>query len=77
MDSKLAAGRGGSPHPPVDLHQGQQLHGFEVKAITPIDELRAVTLNYRTNHSGARLLHLYTRRYRKPLLNQFPYPAIR
>ena len=60
MDSKLAAGRGGSPHPPVDLHKGQQLHGFEVKAITPIDELRAVAIELWHPRSGARLLHLYT-----------------
>ena len=60
MDSKLAAGRGGAPHPPVDLHQGQQLHGFEVKAITPIDELRAVAIELLHPRSGARLLHLYT-----------------
>ena len=60
MDSKLAAGRGGSPHPPVDLHQGQQLHGFEVKAITPIEELRAVAIELWHPRSGARLLHLYT-----------------
>ncbi len=60
MDSKLAAGRGGSPHPPVDLHKGQQLHGFEVKAITPIDELRAVAIELLHLRSGARLLHLYT-----------------
>ena len=60
MDSKLAVGRGGSPHPPIDLHQGQQLHGFEVKAITPIEELRAVAIELLHLRSGARLLHLYT-----------------
>ena len=60
MDSKLAVSRGGSPHPPIDLHQGQQLHGFEVKAITPIDELRAVAIDLLHPHSGARLLHLWT-----------------
>ena len=60
MDSKLAVDRGGSPHPPIDLHQGQQLHGFEVKAITPIEELRAVAIELLHLRSGARLLHLYT-----------------
>lgn len=60
METKLAAGRGGSLHPPVDLHLGQQLHGFEVKAITPIEELRAVTIELLHPHSGARLLHLYS-----------------
>ena len=43
-----------------DLQQGQQLHGFEVKAITPIDELRAVAIELLHPHSGARLLHLWT-----------------
>ena len=45
---------------PVNLHPGQHLHGFEVKAITPIDELRAVAIELLHPHSGARLLHLYT-----------------
>ncbi len=49
-----------SLYPPVDLHQGQQLHGFEVKAITPIDELRTVAIELLHPRSGARLLHLYT-----------------
>ncbi len=60
MDSKLAAVRGGSPHPPIDLKPGQHLHGFEVKAITPIDELRAVAIELLHPHSGARLMHLWT-----------------
>ena len=47
-------------HPPVNLHPGQHLHGFEVKAVTPIDELRAVAIELSHPHSGARLLHLYT-----------------
>ena len=46
--------------PEVDLRPGEQLHGFEVKAVTPIDELRAVTIELAHQHSGARLLHLYT-----------------
>lgn len=49
-----------TPYPPVNLHQGQHLHGFEVKAVTPIDELRAVAIELLHPHSGARLLHLYT-----------------
>ncbi|MDE0484142.1 MAG: insulinase family protein [Candidatus Poribacteria bacterium] len=60
MDSKLAADSGGFSHPPVDLQQGQKLHGFEVKAITPIEELRAVAIELLHPHSGARLLHFYT-----------------
>ena len=60
MDSKFSTNRGGSPHLSVDLHPGQQLHGFEVKAITPIDELRAVAIELLHPRSGARLLHLWT-----------------
>ena len=60
MDSKFSTNRGGSPHLSVDLHPGQQLHGFEVKAITPIDELRAVAIELLHPCSGARLLHLYS-----------------
>ncbi len=47
-------------HPPIHLHLGQHLYGFEVKAVTPIDELRAVAIELTHQHSGARLLHLYT-----------------
>ena len=43
-----------------DLQQGQLLHGFEVKAITPIDELHAVAIELFHPHSGARLMHLWT-----------------
>ncbi len=42
-----------------NLQQGQQLHGFEVKAITPIDELHAVAIELFHPHSGARLMHLW------------------
>lgn len=74
MDSKLAADRGGSPHPPIDLQLGQQLHGFQVKAITPIDELRAVTIELTHEHSGARLLHLYTNDTENLFSINFPTP---
>ena len=48
--------------PEIDLHPGEQLHGFEVKAVTPIEELRAVTIELAHQHSGARLLqYLYKR----------------
>ena len=49
-----------SQYPPVNLSAGQHLHGFEVKAVTPIDELRAVAIELLHPQSGARLLHLYT-----------------
>ena len=47
-------------YPPVNLHPGQLLHGFEVKAVTPIDEMQAVAIELAHQQSGARLLHLYT-----------------
>ncbi len=49
-----------SQHPSVNLSPGQHLHGFEVKAVTPIDDLQAVAIELAHLHSGARLLHLYT-----------------
>ncbi len=74
MDSKLSADIDGNPHPPIDLKPGQQLKGFEVKAITPINELRAVTIELAHHHSGARLLHLYTDDSENLFSINFPTP---
>ncbi|MYC76388.1 hypothetical protein F4X10_11545 [Candidatus Poribacteria bacterium] len=60
--------------PEVDLRPGDQLHGFEVKAVTPIDELRAVTLELAHQQSGARLLHLYTNDTENLFSINFPTP---
>ncbi len=60
--------------PEVDLRPGEQLHGFEVKAVTPIDELRAVTIELTHQHSGARLLHLYTDDTENLFSINFPTP---
>ena len=60
--------------PAVDLRPGEQLHGFEVKAVTPIDELRAVTIELAHQHSGARLLHLYTEDTENLFSINFPTP---
>ena len=67
MNSKRRIDRNASPqdttdsqYPPVNLSPGQHLHGFKVKAVTPIAELRAVAIELLHPHSGARLLHLYT-----------------
>ena len=76
MDSKLSADIGGNPHPPIDLKLGQQLNGFEVKAITPINELRAVTIELAHHHSGARLLHLYTDDSENLFSINFPTPPV-
>ncbi len=51
-------------HPSVNFSPGQHLHGFEVKAVTPIDELRAVAIELSHPRSGARLMHLYTADFR-------------
>lgn len=74
METKLAAEGGGTQHPPIDLKPGQELHGFEVKAITPIDELRAVTIELTHHHSGARILHLYTDDSENLFSINFPTP---
>ena len=58
--NSLSQDRIDSQYPPVNLYPGQHLHGFEVKKVTPIDELRAVAIELAHPHSGARLLHLYT-----------------
>ena len=46
--------------PEVDLRPGEQLNGFGTKAATPIDELRAVTIELAHQHRGTRLLHVYS-----------------
>ena len=56
----LPEDRTDSQYPPVSLSRGQHLHGFEVKAVTPIDELRAVAIELLHPQSSARLLHFYT-----------------
>ena len=60
--------------PDVDLRPGEQIHGFEVKTVTPIDELRAVTIELAHQHSGARLLHLYTNDTENLFSINFPTP---
>ena len=60
--------------PAVDLRPGEQLHGFEVKAVTPIDELRTITIELAHQHSGARLLHLYTDDTENLFSINFPTP---
>ena len=59
-NNKHTASPQDTQHPPINLHPGQHLHGFEVKAVTPIDELRAVAIELAHPHSGARLMHLHT-----------------
>ena len=60
--------------PEVNLRPGEQIHGFEVKAVTPINELRAVNIELAHQHSGARLLHLYTNDTENLFSINFPTP---
>ncbi|MCG9127966.1 insulinase family protein [Candidatus Poribacteria bacterium] len=59
IDSILSQGNGGTSLPPVDLFPGQKIHGFDVKKITPIHELRAIAIELLHPRSGARLFHFY------------------
>ena len=74
METKLSNGNGGLQHPPIDIETGQNINGFTVKAITPIDELRAVTIELLHEYSGARLLHLYTNDTENLFSINFPTP---
>lgn len=60
--------------PTVDLRPGQHLHGFDVKAVTPIDELRAVKIELAHPRSGARLMHLYAHDTENLFSINFPTP---
>ena len=60
--------------PEVNLRPGEQLHGFEVKSVAPIDELRSVNIELTHQHSGARLLHLYTNDTENLFSINFPTP---
>ncbi len=60
--------------PEVNLRPGEQLHGFAVKSVTPIHELRAVNIELTHQHSGARLLHLYTNDTENLFSINFPTP---
>ena len=45
--------------PDPALRVNETLHGFQVKAVTPVDELRLVAYELEHLRSGARLLHLH------------------
>lgn len=40
-------------------HPGDQIHGFDVTAVTPVTDLRAVAVRCEHRGSGAQLLHLF------------------
>jgi Zn-dependent M16 (insulinase) family peptidase len=46
--------------PETELKMGLKLHGFEVRDITPLEELNATLYQLRHHGSGARLVHLAT-----------------
>ena len=56
------------------LNAGDQLHGFLVKAVTPVDELRAVAYQLEHVRTGARLLHLYADDAENLFSISFPTP---
>ena len=60
MDTKHADRNRRSQCPPLELHPGQQIHGFEVRAVTQIEEWRAVAIELIHQQSGARSIHLRT-----------------
>ena len=45
--------------PEITLTPGDELHGFEVKAVTAVEKLRLVAYELEHPKSGARLLHLH------------------
>ena len=59
IDSNISEGDSETTLPSVNLIPGQKIHGFDVKNITPIEELRAITIELEHSHSGARLFHFY------------------
>ena len=59
IDSNISEGDSETTLPSVNLIPGQKIHGFDVKKITPIEELRAITIELEHSHSGARLFHFY------------------
>jgi len=44
--------------PEAVAHEGQRLHGFDVRQVTPLPDLRAVAYRVEHGHSGARLIHI-------------------
>ena len=48
------------PLPALNLETGDRLHGFQVTAVTPLENMRLVACELVHEKSGARLLHLLT-----------------
>ncbi|MDI6774397.1 MAG: insulinase family protein [Verrucomicrobiota bacterium] len=60
--------------PEITLRPGEKLLGFEVKAVTPLEELRAVAYLVEHAASGARLLHLHADDAENLFSVSFPTP---
>ena len=60
--------------PVVTMQVGQRIDDFEVKAITPLDELRAVAYQIEHEPSGARLMHLHADDTENLFSISFPTP---
>ena len=60
--------------PVVTLQVGERIDDFEVKAITPLEELRAVAYQIEHEPSGARLMHLHADDAENLFSISFPTP---
>ena len=60
--------------PEITLRQGETIHGFEIQAVTRLEELRAVAYQVRHVKSGARLLHLHAYDAENLFSISFPTP---
>ncbi len=47
------------PVPTVDLQAGQQVHGFTVTRVTPVEDVRAVAVELTHLKSGAQVMHVH------------------
>ena len=60
--------------PEITLQVGQEINGFQIKVVTPLEELRAVAYQIEHEHSGARLMHLHTDDTENLFSISFPTP---
>jgi hypothetical protein len=56
------------------MRAGETVHGFEVKAVTPLEEIRAVAYQIEHVKSGARLLHVHADDAENLFSISFPTP---
>src|SRR5690606_35962997 len=63
-----------SEMPEAELREGQTLHGFTVKRVTPLPGLRSVAIELEHDRTGARVLHLHNRDTENLFSITFPTP---